>query len=386
MTDTSAIQAWRRGIRVVGPLCAWMTWAGSGHAVAASLPEPRPEAVALIAELGLPESPTPSRELPGWRPPTKIAVAFADEEQLARLRAAVPGVELVAIGRESPLAQQVKDVQAVVGVCSAEVLEAAPGLHWIQILSVGAERCVAVPGLAGRDIVLTNLQRTSAVPIAEHAIAMMMSLARGLPYYGRAQQAGLWQRDAADRPGVREIGGRTLLVVGLGGIGTEVARRAQALGMQVIAIRNSRREGPGFVAEVGLPADLHAFARRADVVVSALPLTPETTGLFDEAFFRAMKPGGWFINVGRGRSVVTDALLAALDDGRLAGAGLDVTDPEPLPKGHRLWSQPNVIITPHIAASSDTQGERYWILVAENLRRYAAGEPLLNVVDIARGY
>jgi phosphoglycerate dehydrogenase-like enzyme len=185
---------------------------------------------------------------------------------------------------------------------------------------------------------------------------------------------------------MREVGGRTLLVVGLGGIGTEVARRAHALGMRVIAIRNSRREGPDFVAEVGLPEDLHAFAARADAVVSAVPLTPETTDLFDAAFFAAMKPGGWFINVGRGRSVVTDALVAALDSGRLAGAGLDVTEPEPLPAGHTLWSRPNVIITPHVAASSDVQGERYWVLVAENLRRYAAGEPLLNVVDIERGY
>jgi phosphoglycerate dehydrogenase-like enzyme len=361
-------------------------WVAGRPALAADAPAPRPEAVALIAELGLPESPIPSRDLPGWQPPTKIAVAFADEGQLARMRAAAPGVELVAVGREPLHAPQLRDVQGVIGVCSTELLEAAPGLHWIQLLSVGAERCVAVPGLAGRGIVLTNLQRTSARPIAEHAIAMMLALARGLPYYGRAQQEGTWQRGADDAPVAREVGGHTLLVVGLGGIGTEVARRAHGLGMRVIAIRNSRREGPDFVSEIGLPTDLHAFAGRADVVVSALPLTPETTGLFDEAFFRAMKPGGLFINVGRGRSVVTAALLGALDDGHLAGAGLDVTDPEPLPKGHALWAQPNVIITPHVSADSDTQDERYWILVAENLRRYAAGDPLLNVVDIARGY
>jgi phosphoglycerate dehydrogenase-like enzyme len=361
---------------------------GSGLAIAAvpeAQPEARPEAVALIAELGLPVSPVASRELPGWRAPTKVAVAFADDARLDRLRAAVPGVALVSLAGDVPLAGQVADAQAVIGVCSAELLGAARGLHWIQLLSVGAERCVAVPGLAESGIVLTNMQRTSAVPIAEHAIAMMMALARGLPQYGRAQQAGQWLA-AADEPEMREVGGRTLLVVGLGGIGTEVARRAHALGMRVIAIRNSRREGPDFVAEVGLPEDLHAFAARADAVVSAVPLTPETTDLFDAAFFAAMKPGGWFINVGRGRSVVTDALVAALDSGRLAGAGLDVTEPEPLPAGHTLWSRSNVIITPHVAASSDVQGERYWILVAENLRRYAAGEPLLNVVDIERGY
>lgn len=394
MTDNCGVRAeWYR-LRYLGWVFGLALWVGSGLAVAAAVPEARtearpearPEAVALIAELGLPESPTPSRELPGWRAPTRIAVAFVDDARLDRLRAVVPGVELVALSRDAPLAGQVGDAQAVIGLCSAELLAAAPGLHWIQILSVGAERCVAVPGLAASGVVLTNMQRTSAVPIAEHAIAMMMALGRGLPHYGRAQQAGQWRGDAADEPDMREVGGRTLLVVGLGGIGTEVARRAHGLGMRVIAIRNSRREGPDFVSEVGLPEELHAFAARADAVVSALPLTPETTDLFDAAFFEAMKPGGWFINVGRGRSVVTDALVAALDSGRLAGAGLDVTEPEPLPAGHRLWSRPNVIITPHVAASSDVQGERYWILVAENLRRYAAGEPLLNVVDIERGY
>jgi phosphoglycerate dehydrogenase-like enzyme len=185
---------------------------------------------------------------------------------------------------------------------------------------------------------------------------------------------------------MREVGGRTLLVVGLGGIGTEVARRAHGLGMRAIATRNSSREGPAFVEKVGLPADLHAYAAEADVVVNAVPLTPATTGIFDRRFFAAMKPGGYFINVARGRSVVTDDLVAALREGRLAGAGLDVTEPEPLPAGHALWSMRNVVITPHVAAQSDREGERSMALVRENLRRYVAGERLYNVVDLARGY
>jgi phosphoglycerate dehydrogenase-like enzyme len=215
---------------------------------------------------------------------------------------------------------------------------------------------------------------------------MMLALARGLPQYARHQNEARWKDDATDQDGMREIGGRTLLVVGLGGIGTEVARRAHALGMRVIATRNSSREGPRFVAKVGLSNELHALAAEADVVVNATPLTPETTGIFNAAFFAAMKKGGYFINVGRGKSVVTDDLVAALRSGQVGGAGLDVTEPEPLPDGHPLWSQRNVIITPHVAAASDVQNQRYWILVVENLRRYAAGEPLLNVVDIKRGY
>jgi phosphoglycerate dehydrogenase-like enzyme len=234
--------------------------------------------------------------------------------------------------------------------------------------------------------VLTNLQRAMGPSIAEHSIAMMMALARGLPVFGRQQQAGRWDGGEAITSRMREVGGRTMLVVGLGGIGTEVARRAHGLGMRVIATRNSSREGPDFVAKVGLSGELNALAAEADVVVNATPLTPETTGIFDEAFFAAMKPGGYFITIGRGASTRTDALIAALRSGQLAGAGLDVTDPEPLPADSPLWGMSNVIITPHVSASSDQQLERIIVVVAENLRRYVAGEPLLNVVDIARGY
>ena len=122
------------------------------------------------------------------------------------------------------------------------------------------------------------------------------------------------------------------------------------------------------------------------MVVNAAPLTPATTDLFDAEFFNAMKPGGYFINIARGRSVVQDDLVAALRSGQLGGAGLDVTDPEPLPAGHPLWAMPNVIITPHVAGNSDRDDERSWLLINENLRRYVAGEALLNVVDIERGY
>jgi phosphoglycerate dehydrogenase-like enzyme len=177
-----------------------------------------------------------------------------------------------------------------------------------------------------------------------------------------------------------------MLVVGLGGIGTEIARRANALGMRVLATRNSSREGPDFIDYVGLSDEVNALAARADVVVSAVPLTGETTGMFDAAFFRAMKPAAYFINVSRGETAVTDDLVEALRDGRIAGAGLDVTDPEPLPAGHPLWSMPNVILTPHIAVASDVFFQTVLTLAAENVRRYAAGEPMISVVDLARGY
>ncbi|MCC7198159.1 MAG: D-2-hydroxyacid dehydrogenase [Gammaproteobacteria bacterium] len=372
----SRARTWR------APAALIITLLSSTQALAATAPDPR--ATALIGELGLQADTVASRDLPGWEIPKRIVVARASAARLGQLQASAPGVELLAAAEGDALVRQLAGAQAVIGLCDAATLAAAPSLRWIQALSVGVENCVAVPGLLERGIVLTNMQRTSAPPIAEHAIALTMALARGLPQYARYQQAGQWQQE--QRLAMREMGGRTMLVVGLGGIGTEVARRAHGLGMRVIATRNSSREGPPFVARVGLSSELLALAAEADVVVNATPLTPETTGIFNKAFFAAMKPGGYFINVGRGQSAVTGDLVAALQGGQLAGAGLDVVDPEPLPAGHPLWSMPNVIITPHVAPRSDAQGERNWIVVAENLRRYVAGEPLLNVVDIKRGY
>lgn len=349
----------------------------------ASQPDPRVRA--LVAELDLREAEVASRDLPGWQPPRNVVVFYADDARVAKLREIAPGARIErASGDAGKRKRQLARADVVIGACSPANFAAAPRLRWYQAMSVGVENCVAVPGLAERGVLLTNMQRTSAPPIAEHAIAMTMALARGLPTYGRQQQAGQWRRDAFGE--ARELGGKTMLVVGLGGIGTEVARRADGLGMRVIATRNSGRMGPDFVARVGLPEDLLAFAAEADVVVNAAPLTPATTDLFDAKFFAAMKTGGYFINIARGRSVVQDDLVAALRSGHLGGAGLDVTEPEPLPSDSPLWAMENVIITPHIAGDSDREGERSWLLINENLRRYVAGEPMLNVVDIQRGY
>lgn len=355
-------------------------------AVAADPVKPDPQAMAVIHDLGLKQSPVASRDQPGWQPLRHVVVASRDAAVVQRLQATVPGAEVVAMARSGPArAAQLAQAQVVIGACDADTVAAAKSLHWIQTWWVGVERCVAVPGLVERGIVMANTQRTSSIPIAEHAVAMMLALSRRLPQYARSQQAGQWHYDA-DAPEPRELTGGTVLVVGLGGIGTEIARRAHGIGMHVVATRNSSREGPDFVDKVGLSDEMLALAADADVVINAAPLTPATTGLFDKRFFDTLKPGATFINIARGKSVVTDDLVAALRSGHLAGAGLDVTDPEPLPDGHPLWAMDNVIITPHMASDSDAQSARYLLLVAENLRRYAAGDPLLNVVDIERGY
>ena len=339
----------------------------------------------LIAKLGLVESAAPSRDMPGWKTPRRVVVAVDDEARLDWLKEAAGDVELIPM-RRGGRRPDLTDVQGVIGFCTPGLIRAAADLHWIQVGSAGVERCVAVPEVRSGRFLVTNMQRVNAEPIAEHVIAMMLALTRGLPHFLSLQDAETWRPTAfADRR-MREIQGKTMLVVGLGGIGTEVARRANALGMRVIATRNSSRDGPDFVDRVGLADELLDLAGRADVVVNAAPLTPKTTDLFDAAFFAAMKPQGYFFNVGRGGSVVTDDLIAALESGALAGAGLDVTAPEPLPPGHPLWTAPNVIITPHVSTRSDRVGDRYWTVVRENLRRYVAGDRMFSVVDVKRGY
>jgi phosphoglycerate dehydrogenase-like enzyme len=344
------------------------------------------ETARLVEELGLRESATAVSERPGWAPPRKVVIPRADAARLAWMQEAAPGVTLLPAGDRAEAARLAADADAVIGWCTPEIVAAGRRLRWIQVLSAGVERCVGIPGVAERGLWLTNMQKIAGPVMSEHVIAFTLALTRGFASYVPLQARGEWKDDAVPASRMWSVEGRTMLVVGLGGIGTETARRAHALGMKVIAIRNSGREGPPFVSEVGLSPELRAFAARADVIVNTLPLTPETRGLFNREFFDAAKRGALFINVGRGASVVTQDLVAALEDGRLGGAGLDVTDPEPLPPDHPLWRAPNVLITPHVSAEIDTGDEPRWLIARENLRRYASGGKLLSEVDLRRGY
>jgi phosphoglycerate dehydrogenase-like enzyme/glyoxylase-like metal-dependent hydrolase (beta-lactamase superfamily II) len=341
----------------------------------------------LIEDRGLREGPSPNRSDANWTPPRRVVWRNLWPDRLVSLAAVAPGVEIVPVTTAEEAAAQATDADAVVGFLTPEILAAGTNLRWVQVPWAGVEDEVAISGLADRDLVLTNGQRLASPEIADHVMALTRALARRLDRAFAAQARGSWDRTAyrGDDDLIR-LRGKTLLVVGLGGIGTEVARLADGAGMTVLATRSSRREGPDFVDEVGLAADLPAFAARADVVVNCLPLTAETTGLFNLQLFRAMRPKALFVNVGRGGSVVTADLITALETGEIGGAGLDVTYPEPLPADHPLWKAPNVIITPHSAAVSDAGRERLWLLFRENLRRFAAGDKLLSVVDVDRGY
>jgi phosphoglycerate dehydrogenase-like enzyme len=351
----------------------------------------QPSVATLIAKLRLEESATPVREHKGWRKPKKIVVlgGLPDREAFA---AAAGGAELVVTRDHAAAVAAAKDADIVVGltnegsICEPDLIDGAKQLRWIHSMSAGVERCMTIPSVKTRDILVTNMRSVDSAAIAEHAIAMALALARGFPTFVMSGSRGRWSREDASNITLQVLNGKTLLVVGLGGIGTEVASRGHALGRKVIATRNSGRTGPDYVSHVGTPDELLTLAKSADVIVNCAPLTTETTGLFNAKFFDVLKPNALFINVARGGSVVTADLVKALNEKRIAGAGLDVVDPEPLPPDHPLWKAPNVLITPHLSAWSDLPGEERWILAREQVRRYVAGEKMLSVVDLKREY
>jgi phosphoglycerate dehydrogenase-like enzyme len=348
------------------------------------------EAAALIARFDLGERGVPVREHAGWAQPMKI-VTMRGDKWVSRLRAVAPNAEIVGVDSPEAAVAVVPGADVYVGLCTAAIVKAGVALKWIHLISAGADPCASQPGVADGDVLLTSSQGLHSPAVADHALALLLAVTRRTNMYGEQQRKGRFDQPWANAAvvldsGIAELDGKNLLVAGLGGIGTEIARRGSAFGMHVRGTRNSSREGPDFVEYVGLPGETADLVAWADFVVNALPLTPQTRGMFDANLFALVKPGAFFINVGRGETVVTDALVDALATGKLAGAGLDVNDPEPLTPGHPLWAMPNVVLTPHMAAGSDQLESRLLVLAMENLRRYAAGERLVSVVEPRRGY
>ena len=320
-------------------------------------------------------------------PLSKIVVAFGDDaSSVAPLRKAFPDIAIEHATADT-LNEEIADAEAVLmGWGSAsEVLEHGRRLVWIQNVGAGVERLVT-DEFRERDLILTNGSGIMAPNIAEHVIGLMLAFGRRLPQILDAQRNQRWRTDIG-RESVTELTGQTAVLVGLGDIGLAVARRLKAFDVTVIGVRRSvGSELPENVDEVVAIDDLDSILGRADHVISSVPHTPETVGLFNAARFAKFKDGARLYNVGRGTSVVQPDLIAALESGKLSAAGLDVTDPEPLPEGDPLWSAPNVIITGHTSGATPLFEERLFALFSENIRRYVAGEELLNVVDQERGY
>jgi phosphoglycerate dehydrogenase-like enzyme len=313
----------------------------------------------------------------------RVLIPPVSPEQLSDLSTAAPGVELVVCRDISEALREAPSAAASYGYITAEILNAGKKLQWVQQVSAGVEGLLSIPALVERPIILTNNQRSYAPEIADQAIGYLLCFTRALRHFITVQDRQKWQKPPEHA--LDELDGKTMLIIALGGIGSQIARRAFGFGMTVLATDPKVIEKPQYVAELHHPEALRRLLPRADVVVSAVPLTLATEKLIDQTEFDLMKRGVVLINVSRGKVVDTQALLTALDTGKVAAAGLDVSDPEPLPAGHPLWTK-NVIITPHTAGQSPAGFKRAHELFRENLRRFARGEMLLNIVDKKAGY
>jgi phosphoglycerate dehydrogenase-like enzyme len=320
------------------------------------------------------------------------------EDALNRFRAAFPEIRFVVPGEgagandrgvivaTTPTEDDLRDVEGLIGWrLEPGTLESAPRLRWLHASGAGVER-YALAEIAARGVTMTNSSGVSAPNMAEHVLGLMIALTRRFPTLMRSQTAHCWRDDDTHRE-VGELQGQTVLVVGVGDIGQEVARRAAAFGMRVQGVR---RRGdlplPDGFAKVFRIAELAESLIEADHVVVTLPHTPQSRGLFNAAAFAAMKPGANIYNVGRGPVIETDALIAALESGHLGGAGLDVTDPEPLPAESPLWEMENVLITAHTSGATPRYWDRQEALIAETIRRLQRGERPSTLVDPEAGY
>jgi D-2-hydroxyacid dehydrogenase (NADP+) len=319
------------------------------------------------------------------------------EAILGRFRADFPEIRFIVpsegaanddsvTARATPNEEDIRDADALIGwELPLHLLEAATRLRWMHAAGAGVER-YELAQIAARGVMLTNSSGVSAPNMAEHVLGMMIALTRRFPRLLRAQTRREW-RDKATHREVGELLGQTVLIAGIGEIGCAVARRAGAFGMRVNGLRRRADASPpaGF-DKVFAISNLHAALANADHVAVTLPNTPRSRGLFDAAAFAAMKPGAAIYNVGRGPVIDTAALIAALQSGHLGGAGLDVTDPEPLPADSPLWDMENVLITAHTSGATPRFWERQADLIAENIRRIQRGDAPRNLVDLEAGY
>ena len=304
------------------------------------------------------------------------------------LRAAFPQLH-IAVGWDDDLAsRELEGCEILVSwTLRPEQFARARKLRWIHSPAAGVTQLL-FPALVESDVVVTNATTVHAIPVAEQAVALLFALARRFWDCFRYQAERRWGQTESWQPEriPTELNGTTLGLVGFGAIGREVAARAKGLGMTVAAVKRDPSRGAELADRVYSPEQLPALLAEADYLVLAAPGTPETRHLIGEAELRRMKPTASLLNVCRGSLVDTAALVRALESGWIAAAALDVTDPEPLPSDHPLWTLPNVIITPHLAGATDRLWPRQVELLQENLRRYLAGEALLNLVDKKRGY
>ncbi len=315
---------------------------------------------------------------------TKIVVTGQFLEMTGQLQSAFPNVTFVAARTPEETLKQVADADAIFGAMNPGILKSQRKLRWVQIYSAGAETYL-FPDFVNSSIVLTNCKIVQGPNIADHAMALLLAITRNLNITLPKQSSEEWLRGDLGGRAV-ELTGKTAVIIWVGWIGTQIAQRAHAFGMRVIGVDPKDIPITNVIERIVTPDHLNEVLPLADVVFMSAPHTRETEGMMGPDQFGRMKKNSYFIAVSRGKTYNSEALVKALDEKRLAGAGLDVTNPEPLPKGHPLWKFSNVVITPHIAGQSDVVNTRRLALVSENIRRFQAGKTLLNVVDKQKGF
>jgi phosphoglycerate dehydrogenase-like enzyme len=387
--------------------------AGSTVAVLAALPEalssdPGPVGTSLPYPVNMDSYPLvePGKDWPlqHVKLATTEEIPKADED---KLRSYSPTLELKQCRSKEEFHREVADAHVIYGDFTREDFAAAKQLRWIQYRAAGVEEIVAWPELVESSVVLTNMQKIYSPGISETVIGLVLSLTRGLNKYAVQTSKHIWRpvddlyiTALSDRrygegrdqkwdktDDLKEINGLTMGMVGLGGIGTDTAYRAHyGFDMKILAVDPKPLPKPAFVAELHALDWLPKMVPQVDVLVCAAPQTKVSIGMLNESVFRAMKPTAYFINVSRGTVMDTKALVRALKEGWIAGAGIDAADPEPMPPDDPLWSAGNVIITSHSSGHSEQSVQRARDRFCENVRRYINGLPLLNVVDKQRGY
>ena len=310
------------------------------------------------------------------------------KDELAVLQAAVPGLEIRFCSRRDPaLADKLRDVEAIIGDANAAILAAAPKVKWVQSGAAGMEGMDQA--LRDSPVVVTNCARIFAPGITETGMGMLLSLTRGIskyyvPQFAKHQMQPVGTPQSND---YSELGGKTMVIAGFGGIGSTMARRAHyGFDMRVLATDAKPLPKPEYLAELHDPTAFEKLVPQADVLVTAAPLTPQTRRMINDRVLRNMKKTAYYLALSRGGLFDDMALVSALKEGRIAGAGLDVFPVEPPPAEHPIYDCPNVVMTAHTSGWGPERQVRLIQLYAENLRRFSEGLPLVNVVDKVRGY
>jgi phosphoglycerate dehydrogenase-like enzyme len=302
-----------------------------------------------------------------------------------RLSDAVPGMKLVLAEDPATAAAAIVTADAAFGTLPADLLAKARRLRWLQAPQAAPPAGYYYSELVSHPLTVTNFREIYNDHISAHILAFVLAFARGLHVYIPQQLRREWKKPGEDK-GVVPLPGATALIVGLGGIGAETARLLSAFGVRVVAVDARRTEKPEPVAELHPPEGLDRLLPQADFVILTVPHTPATEGFFNTTKFRLMKRSAFFINIGRGMTTKLDDLVAALRDGEIAGAALDVYEQEPLPAEHPLWGMPNVLLTPHMAGYGPYLNDRRLQIIQDNCRAFANGQPLRNVVDKANWF